>query len=119
MTSDTLAAVLWDMDGTLIDSEPLWIEVELAMLRRYGLEMSAETHERMIGSGLWEAAEHFRELGVPLSADEIVAEWVESVERGIAETEPRVKLIALGLLALIVAAVIVYVSRRAAATAGR
>jgi len=89
MTSDTLAAVLWDMDGTLIDSEPLWIEVELAMLRRYGLEMSAETHERMIGSGLWEAAEHFRELGVPLSADEIVAEWVESVERGIAETEPQ------------------------------
>ncbi len=87
MTSDTLAAVLWDMDGTLIDSEPLWVEVELQMLRRYGLEMSADTHTRMIGSGLWEAAEHFRELGVPLSADEIVAEWVESVERGIAQTE--------------------------------
>lgn len=77
------------MDGTLIDSEPLWIEVELAMLRRYGLEMSAETHERMIGSGLWEAAEHFRDLGVPLSADEIVSEWVEGVARGIAETEPQ------------------------------
>ncbi|MCA0346735.1 MAG: HAD family phosphatase [Actinobacteria bacterium] len=104
MTSDTLAAVLWDMDGTLIDSEPLWIEVELAMLRRYGLEMSAETHERMIGSGLWEAAEHFRELGVPLSADEIVAEWVESVERGIAETEPQWRPGARELLASLLAA---------------
>ena len=38
---------------------------------------------------------------------------------GIADTEPRVKLIALGLLGLIVAAVLLYVSRRAAATAGR
>lgn len=77
------------MDGTLIDSEPLWIKAELAMLERFGLTMSAETHRRMIGSGLWEAAEHFRDLGVPLTADEIVAEWVAGVERGIAETEPE------------------------------
>lgn len=89
MISDDFAAVLWDMDGTLIDSEPLWIETELAMLRRYGLEMTAATHERLIGSGLWEAAEHFRELGVPLSADEIVAEWVRDVSRGIASSEPQ------------------------------
>lgn len=89
MTSDTLAAVLWDMDGTLIDSEPLWIKVELEMLERYGLAMSEDTHQRMIGSGLWEAAEHFRELGVPLSADEIVAEWVAGVSQGIATTDPH------------------------------
>lgn len=89
MTSDTLAAVLWDMDGTLIDSEPMWIKVELEMLRRYGLEMTKDTHQRMIGSGLWDAANHFRDLGVPLSADEIVAEWVAGVSRGIAESEPE------------------------------
>jgi UDP-N-acetylmuramyl pentapeptide phosphotransferase/UDP-N-acetylglucosamine-1-phosphate transferase len=36
---------------------------------------------------------------------------------GIAETEPRVKLVALGLLALLVACVLIYVSRRSAAPA--
>lgn len=89
MTSDTLAAVLWDMDGTLIDSEPMWIKVELEMLERYGLKMTEDTHQRMIGSGLWDAANHFRDLGVPLSADDIVAEWVAGVSRGIAESEPE------------------------------
>lgn len=99
MNSDNFAAVLWDMDGTLIDSEPLWIETELAMLRRYGLEMSADTHQRLIGSGLWEAAELFRDLGVPLSADEIVAEWVQGVSRGIASSEPEWRPGAVELLA--------------------
>nr|WP_279550597.1 HAD family phosphatase [Leucobacter weissii] len=76
---------MWDMDGTLIDSEPLWLEAELEMLRRYGVEMTPDTHRRLIGSGLWEAAEHFRELGVPLSADDIVAEWVRGVSEGAAQ----------------------------------
>ena len=83
MTDTTLAAVLWDMDGTLIDSEPLWLEAELAMLERFGIQMTTETHDALIGSGLWEAAEHFRELGVRMEADDIVAEWVAHVERGI------------------------------------
>ncbi len=51
--------------------------------------MSEETHKRMIGSGLWDAANHFRDLGVPLSADEIVAEWVVGVSRGLTESEPE------------------------------
>jgi len=82
MTASALSAVLWDMDGTLIDSEPLWLEAEQRMLHRYGLEMSPETSKLMVGSGLWDAAEHFRELGVPMSADDIVAEWVAGVSDG-------------------------------------
>ena len=56
MTQHTLAAVLWDMDGTLIDSEPLWLEAELAILERYGIPMTTEIRNRLIGSGLWDAA---------------------------------------------------------------
>lgn len=82
MTALALSAVLWDMDGTLIDSEPLWLEAEKRMLNRYGLEMTAETAETLIGSGLWQAAEHFRALGVPMTADDIVAEWVVQVAAG-------------------------------------
>lgn len=34
------AAVLWDMDGTLIDSEPIWIEEESALMRSLGAHWS-------------------------------------------------------------------------------
>lgn len=79
-----LAAVLWDMDGTLIDTEPFWLAAETAMLDRYGIVMSEATHHFLIGSGLWEAAEHFQDLGVPLTADEIVEEWVAGVTASLA-----------------------------------
>jgi len=33
-------AVLWDMDGTLIDSEPLWIEQERELMASLGAAWS-------------------------------------------------------------------------------
>ena len=30
------AAVLWDMDGTLVDTEPYWIECEYALVEAHG-----------------------------------------------------------------------------------
>lgn len=82
------AAVLWDMDGTLIDSEPLWIAAETAMLERYGLELTPELRDRLVGSGLRAAAAEFRALGVPLEIDEIIAEWAEAVVAGLRASEP-------------------------------
>lgn len=83
-----LAAVLWDMDGTIVDTEPLWLAAETMMLDRFGITMTAETHRRLIGSGLTDAALHFQEIGVPLSVDEIIAEWVQGVSEGLADTGP-------------------------------
>lgn len=85
---DAPAAALWDMDGTLIDSEPLWLDVELAMLGRYGIELTDEVRNQLIGSGLTNAAEVFQRLGVPLSSDEIIAEWTEGVIAGLAASVP-------------------------------
>lgn len=99
MTEQNLAAVLWDMDGTLIDSEPLWLAAELAILERYGLRLTPEVRDALIGSGLWDAAELFRELGVPMRADDIVAEWVEHVGAGLRQGEPHWRPGALQLLA--------------------
>ena len=87
MTADTLAAVLWDMDGTLVDTEPLWLRAELAMLDRFGIELTQEFRDSLIGSGLWQAAERFRSLGVPMTADDIIEEWVAEVSQGIAAGE--------------------------------
>ncbi|NDJ85811.1 MAG: hexitol phosphatase HxpB [Chloroflexi bacterium] len=35
-------AVIWDMDGVLIDSEPLWHEAEMAIFRTVGFAMTRE-----------------------------------------------------------------------------
>ena len=83
------AAVLWDMDGTLIDSEPLWLRAEEAMLGRYGLELTPELSEQLVGSGLRAAAGLFQALGVPLTVDEIIDEWRDAVIAGLGEVGPE------------------------------
>lgn len=83
------AAVLWDMDGTLIDSEPLWLAAELNMLRRYGLDLTDEVRDSLVGSGLQAAARLFQDLGVPLTSEEIIAEWAAGVIAGLSEQEPQ------------------------------
>jgi HAD superfamily hydrolase (TIGR01509 family) len=51
-TEDRPAAVLWDMDGTLVDSEKVW-SISLAETARWlGGELSAAAREDMIGSNM-------------------------------------------------------------------
>jgi HAD superfamily hydrolase (TIGR01509 family) len=46
------AAVLWDMDGTLVDSEKVWTISLADTARRLGGELSAEAREAMVGSNM-------------------------------------------------------------------
>lgn len=46
-------AVLWDFDGTLVDTEPLWSSTEQEMLAERGLSFSPETLESMRGQSAW------------------------------------------------------------------
>ena len=46
MTSAPLpAAVLWDMDGTLVDTEPLWMAAEIPLVESHGGTISLESWE--------------------------------------------------------------------------
>jgi HAD superfamily hydrolase (TIGR01509 family) len=60
-----LGAVLWDMDGTLVDSEKLW-DISLAELARHlGGELSVATREAMVGSSMWRTLDMmFDEVGL-------------------------------------------------------
>ena len=69
---DLPAAVLWDMDGTIVDTEPCWAEAEDAMMGEFGVPWSAAEGLALIGMPLPEAAELFRSRGVPLAADQII-----------------------------------------------
>lgn len=49
MPTEGLSALLWDMDGTLVDTEPLWVECEAELMRQFGYEWSEEDARYCIG----------------------------------------------------------------------
>lgn len=60
MTHDPLtlpAAVLWDMDGTLIDTEPYWMAEEHDLVERAGGTWSHEDAVDLVGNSLLRSAE--------------------------------------------------------------
>lgn len=67
------AAVLWDMDGTLVDTEPTWFEAETVLVQRFGGTWSHEQALSLVGSGLRDGAAVLRAHGVAMPVDEIVA----------------------------------------------
>jgi HAD superfamily hydrolase (TIGR01509 family) len=51
----TLHAVLWDMDGTLVDSEKVWAEVQIELLGSLGAIWTVDDCVGLIGSDLRDA----------------------------------------------------------------
>ena len=72
MTTHEPAAILWDMDGTIVDTEPAWIRAERALLTKWGSEMTPTDALDWVGIGLWELATIFQSRGVEMSGDDIV-----------------------------------------------
>jgi beta-phosphoglucomutase-like phosphatase (HAD superfamily) len=74
------AAVLWDMDGTLVDTEPYWFEVERELVESFGGEWPEHHAKAVVGFDLLDSAEYIREHGgVPLDPYEIVDRMLDGV----------------------------------------
>ena len=58
---EDLQAVLFDMDGLLIDSEPLWFEVETEVMTRLGGTWTEADQEALLGSSLDRSVRYFLE----------------------------------------------------------
>lgn len=69
----SLDAVLFDMDGTLIDTEPYWIEVEGQLVAQHGGSWSEADSLALIGSSMTRMAKAVGARGVPGTPDEIIA----------------------------------------------
>jgi HAD superfamily hydrolase (TIGR01509 family) len=77
-------AVLWDMDGTLIDSEPHWLRSERELAALHDADWTEEDGKSLVGLNLKESSRIFREkTGTPLSSDEVIQHWTESVKAGL------------------------------------
>lgn len=69
----TLSAVLFDMDGLLVDTEPLWLRAETATLEALGSTWSAEDQRAIMGSSMAHATRYIRAKVGGAVADEDVA----------------------------------------------
>jgi HAD superfamily hydrolase (TIGR01509 family) len=68
-----LEAVLFDMDGTLVDTEPYWIAAEYTLVESFGGTWSDEHAHALDGNALIDSAEYIRDHGgVDLDPREIV-----------------------------------------------
>jgi beta-phosphoglucomutase-like phosphatase (HAD superfamily) len=73
-------AVLWDMDGTLVDTEPYWIAEEYELVAEYGGSWSDEDAHSLVGNDLIVSANYIREHGgVPLSPEAIIERLLDRV----------------------------------------
>ncbi|MBM2710522.1 HAD family phosphatase [Mesorhizobium caraganae] len=67
----TPKAVFWDMDGTLVDSEPLHEAALVAALRSVGIAPPVDLHERVLGIAAGPVYEMLRsEFGLDLPFDD-------------------------------------------------
>ena len=62
---------LFDFDGTLVDSMPRWIRKMLRILDEYGIAYGEDIIRTITPLGDLGCARYFRELGVPLSVEEL------------------------------------------------
>ena len=83
------AAVLWDMDGTLVDTEPYWIAEETLLVTEYGGSWTEEDAHSLVGNDLVASANYIRDVGgVPLPAEEIIDRLLERVIERVQVTMP-------------------------------
>jgi len=60
------------MDGTLIDSEPYWMQAEGELVTAFGGTWTSDDGRHLIGTGLYQSVPFFQAKGVELPAKQIV-----------------------------------------------
>src|SRR5580765_5747378 len=78
-------AVIYDMDGVIIDSEPVWRDVEIEVFGRYGLALTHEMCAKTMGRRTNEVVEFWmadRPLPVQQQAERELIDGVKSHVRG-------------------------------------
>jgi HAD superfamily hydrolase (TIGR01509 family) len=83
---DTPAAVLWDLDGTLLDSEKLWDIPLYELTEKLGGELSIETRQAMVGSNVPVTMRLiYTEVGITDPSPEQLADGAAWIDRRMAE----------------------------------
>jgi HAD superfamily hydrolase (TIGR01509 family) len=81
-------AVLWDMDGTIVDTEPHWIAAEKDLVQSHGGTWTDADARRLVGQALPTSARMLQDAGVPLGVREIIDTLSAKVAAAVAAGVP-------------------------------
>lgn len=71
-----IEAVIFDLDGSLVDSMWMWREIDIEYLGRYGIEKPVDLQEQIEGMSFSETAVYFKEtFQLPDELEQIKADW--------------------------------------------
>lgn len=66
------------MDGLLIDSEPLWLEAETAIMARLGASWSEQDQAQLLGGSLERSVRYLLSKATRPAPPELIGEWLMS-----------------------------------------
>jgi len=69
----TLAAALWDFDGTLADTEPLWVAAEYELINGLGHPWSDDHAEHLVGNALLDSGAYILNV---IGRPDLTPAWV-------------------------------------------
>ena len=84
-----IRAVVFDLDGVLIDSEPVWEDVRRALVAERGGHWAPDAQRRLMGMSTPEWARYLSDdLGVGLPPDEVATQVIDRMAARYAEHVP-------------------------------
>lgn len=73
---DNIKAIIFDLDGTLMDSMWVWTDIDIEYLGRHGQTLPDDLQDAIAGMSFTETAEYFKKrFALPQSVDEIKTDW--------------------------------------------
>ncbi len=84
-----IEAVIFDLDGVLVDSEPVWERVRRGLVAEHGGHWAGDAQRKLMGMSTPEWARYLsRDLGVGLPPDQVAAEVIEQMAASYREHLP-------------------------------
>lgn len=85
---DTLQAVTFDMDGLLVDSEPLWFQAESAVMERLQGSWTAGDQDVLVGGSMPTTVAYLLSKSTRPAPPEVVAGWLLEAMVSLLRTRP-------------------------------
>ncbi|MGL5435415.1 MAG: HAD family hydrolase [Lachnospiraceae bacterium] len=84
-------AVIFDLDGTLVDSMWMWHAIDVEYLERFGYDCPDDLQKKIEGMSFSETALYFKErFGIPDTVEQIKQDWTEmSIDKYRNDVKPK------------------------------